>query len=116
MDSKALAAFSRGIAFVRREVNSDLPIQQIAILLRVAEQEGVTMPEIAQSLKMSQASVSKNVRMLSRFVDGTEIKGYDLLRAEQSIENRLRLALTLTAKGAKVLKGLAEIMGARREP
>jgi len=109
MDSRATGDLRKGIAFLRKEVSSELPTQQLAILLEVIAEEGITMPALQKKLYMSSASVSKNIRMLSRFKDGDEIKGYDLLRTEPDLDERRRMAVFPTETGKRIVSEFLDI-------
>lgn len=70
----------RGITkYLRTEVNSELPIQHLAILIEVARKDGITMPEISVNLNMPSGSLSRNIKILSRYMEKNEMKGYDLV-------------------------------------
>ena len=99
---------------VRKYVRTDMPIQQLALLLLVAQagDEGITMSEASQKLGMGQTSVSKNAKMLSRYAEKRgghmEIKGYELIEARPDLLERRRLRMTITPKGIDVLKMIAK--------
>ena len=98
------------ISCVRKNINSDMPMQQLALLLLVAQagDEGITMPEAAVKLSMGQTSVSKNAKMLSQFGEqvGAKviIKGYDLIETRPDLKERRRLCMRLTPKGKEVVE------------
>jgi DNA-binding MarR family transcriptional regulator len=84
------------------------------LLLAVAETPGITMTELIRTLDMSQGAVSRNVKLLSLFierVDGTAVaRGAGLLRTEPVGEGR-SLAVYLTEKGEDLVR---EVVGAVR--
>jgi DNA-binding MarR family transcriptional regulator len=111
-----LATGLRGILlftrYTRRNITLDLPLNQIAVLVAVfgKGEAGETLAGIGEILGgMSQSSVSKNVRALSRFmVPGTDrVVGHDLLRSEPDLVNRKRMRVFLTAKGKELINTLA---------
>ena len=79
---------SRVVNLFRRELNKDLPSQHIAMLLTVAMQPGITMPELCKELDMPQGTVSRNVKLLSsgsgRNGSDSARKGYGLLETDQA--------------------------------
>lgn len=109
MDTK-LRSLRNTVRIVRKEVNHELPIQQLAMLLEVSLNEGVSMSELGRCLNMGQGSVSKNVKLLSQFIDGGELKGFGLLSAEQDMAERRRFIVHTTAKGKAFLAKLAETL------
>jgi DNA-binding MarR family transcriptional regulator len=87
-------------------------MNQLAVLVAVFGKDaaGATLSEIGQLLGgMSQSSVSKNVRALSRFmVPGTDrVVGHDLLRSEPDLANRKRMRVFLTSRGSELVNVLA---------
>ena len=105
---------ARVIEHLRRNINKDLPSQHIAIFLAVAENEGVTMPELIRQLDMPQGTLSRNVKLLSRFMaqenGRTILKGHDLLRTEPVPTGRHALAVFLTDSGKFLLREIQDIM------
>ena len=105
---------ARVIEHFRKNVNKDLPSQHIAIFMAVAENEGVTMPELIRQLDMPQGTLSRNVKLLSRFMaqEGgrTVLKGHDLLRTEPVPTGRHALAVYLTENGKFLLREIEDIM------
>lgn len=107
---------------LRRRVHSDMPTQQVHILLTVADQPGITMPEIAKKLDMNQGTVSRNVKVMGIYAEkpagakakgkkgDAEIRGYDLLRTQPDLYNRKSLAVFLTKKGEQVVKSLTKVV------
>lgn len=109
MDSK-LRSLSRAVRLIRQEVNHELPIQQLAMLLEVSLNEGVSMSELSRSLKMGQGSVSKNVKLMSQFIDAGVLKGFGLLSTSQDLAERRRFIVNTTAKGRDFLQRLAGLL------
>jgi len=106
---------SRVVNLFRRELNKDLPSQHIAMLLTVAMQPGITMPELCKELDMPQGTVSRNVKLLSagasRNGSDSARKGYGLLETDQASTNRYQLSVFLTSKGERLMEQVAELMG-----
>lgn len=102
------------VEHLRKTVNKDFPSQHIAIFLAVAENPGVTMPELIKQLEMPQGTLSRNVKLLSRFMShdngSSSLKGHDLLRTEPVPTGRHALAVYLTDKGRFLLRELQDIM------
>lgn len=103
------------IELFRKQLNKDLPSQHIALLLAVARQPGITMPELCKELDMPQGTVSRNVKLMSHYCDKNEIsttkKGYGLLETDQASDNRYQLAVFLTAAGQELIEELTRIIG-----
>jgi len=96
---------------LRKRISKSMPSQHIALFLAVAENPGITMPELMEFLDMPQGTVSRNVKLLSNYVEReagvTRRKGYNLLRTQPDPENRQILAVHMTGKGHALLKELA---------
>ena len=107
--------FRTVVEFIRKEVNPEFPIQQLSVLLLVAEEEGITQTEISQILSMPQATVSRNVAKLGNKVvqrDGkSKMIGYGLVENRQDVvHDPRRLAVYLTDKGKKFIKDLSILL------
>lgn len=103
------------LKFLRGRLNRDLPIQQAVLLLTVAENPGITMPELMVALDMPQGTVSRNVKALSHSVslqNGIAVpRGYGLVRTMPSVDNRHVLAVYLTGRGEALVEELAQRLG-----
>ena len=103
MTAKDLLRFT---TFVREEVQSDINIQQLDILLRVAANEGITQPDLREQTGLMAGSVSRHLSKLSYYKhprDGSKA-GLGLIRQSQSFENRREFAVFLTTKGKQLIK------------
>ena len=110
-----LTRLSQVIELLRKQLNKDLPSQHIALLLAVAQQPGITMPELCKQLDMPQGTVSRNVKLMSHFCDkkgndGVTKRGYGLLETDQAPSNRYQLAVFLTAEGERLVQKSARAM------
>jgi DNA-binding MarR family transcriptional regulator len=105
-----LPTAARGIIlfthYVRENLTSDFPMNQLALLLAVAREgdQGETLEGLGKALRMFQGSVSKNAKMLSRWAvideDGTRRDyGHGLLRSEPDLIERKRMRVFLTEEG-----------------
>jgi DNA-binding MarR family transcriptional regulator len=119
---REITQLTRAMEILRKKVYAELPIQQIVLLLQVAENEGITMPELAAKCDMPQGTTSRNLRMLSSFVDkgstrgkAAELKGHGLLKTEPSLYNRRSLAVFLTKKGKSVVAQLGKTLQPRAQ-
>jgi len=101
-----LRSIYRVVEIVRQQINKDLPIQQLALFLLVANRPGISMTDICRVLRMPQGSVSRNVKQLGCYLERREglemVKGLDLLRTEPDPENRCRLLVYLTRRGQEL--------------
>lgn len=117
--AKEISTLLKSMELLRKRVYAELPIQQISILLLVADNPGITLPEIAKKLSMEQASTSRNVKALGTYVDRQSAlkdkkaatqKGHQLVRTEPDLYNRRSLACYLTRHGEEVVKQLQKTM------
>ena len=109
-----IARLANVISLLRQQLNKDLPSQHIALLLAVARQPGITMPDLSRTLGMPQGTVSRNVKLMSHYCEnnGSKVgrKGYGLLKSEQAADNRYQLAVSLTAEGEKLMQELVSLL------
>ena len=109
-----ISRLAKVVEHLRKNVNKDLPSQHLAIYLAVAENPGVTMPELIRQLDMPQGTLSRNVKLLSRFMvhekGQSVMKGHDLLRTESVPTGRHALAVYLTDRGEFLLREIEDIM------
>jgi len=103
---------------LRKRVHREMPIQHIVLLLTVAENPGVTMPELVSRLDMPQGTVSRNVKVLSSYVEWengvARSRGRNLLRTLPDAENRHILAVYLTGRGEALVQELARTVNSGR--
>jgi DNA-binding MarR family transcriptional regulator len=101
--------FIKGVQILR-SVSDDMSVRQVAILSTIyhAKDEGITQTEIAEVLQIPQAAVSRNIKAMSRFVNGTrdedpEIRGLDLITCRPDLYEPRRLNCTLTKRGQSLM-------------
>lgn len=108
------------LELVRNKVHRELPIQQLLLLLTVAERPGITMPELMAVLDMPQGTVSRNVKALSHYLEwknGVAVPhGRGLLRTLPDADNRQVLAVYLTGRGDALCEELARLLAAEPVP
>ncbi|RME39344.1 MAG: MarR family transcriptional regulator [Deltaproteobacteria bacterium] len=114
-----VARMFAALELVRRRLNKAIPTQQLSLLLAVAENPGITMPELCRLLDMPQGTVSRNVKMLSHYIDRSaqgvlRPRGYGLLRTQPDRHNPLALAVYLTGKGEALVQEIERILSDRR--
>tara|TARA_B100001250_G_scaffold395315_1_gene400084 strand:+ start:770 stop:1096 length:327 start_codon:yes stop_codon:yes gene_type:complete len=94
-----------------RLIDSGMHAQSMSIFLYVAEYDpkAVAMQEIAQEIGVSQASVSRNVALLSS-TTRYRTKGPNLLQAAEDPNERRSKLVTLTHKGRKFYNDLEKLV------
>lgn len=97
-----MEVFHEFVEFLRKELRTDTPLSHLSILLLVCREEGVTMPEISEKLNISQATVSRSLRLLGKYREKGKMLGHDLVYTQQDLEERRRFAVFLTPKGKKL--------------
>lgn len=107
MIDQTVLSLSRAVRIIRTDLNHELPIQQLAMLLEVSLKEGITMTDLGQALNMGQGSVSKNVKLMSRYLKNEELKGFDLLSTEQDLRERRRFVVHTTPRGKELIEKLS---------
>ncbi|PLX80560.1 MAG: hypothetical protein C0616_08150 [Desulfuromonas sp.] len=102
------------VEFLRGRISKSMPIQHVALFLLVAQKQGITMPDLCEQLSMPQGSLSRNVKLLSRFLEKSNgrmvARGYDLLRTEPSTANPHALAVFLTPKGEDLVEEMVDML------
>ena len=96
-----------------RKLDPDLPIQYALSFLTLAQNEGMSMRELAERLGIAQSSASRNVAALSKWHSFGK-PGLDLVQAEEDPRERRRKIISLTPKGHELIATLREMMD--REP
>jgi DNA-binding MarR family transcriptional regulator len=96
---------------IARAEDPVMPIQMLQTFLAVARQPGITMQQLGEILKTSQASCSRNVAALGKWHKFGE-PGLDLVEAVEDPVERRRKIMFLTPKGrARVQEVLSAVTG-----
>lgn len=104
MNSDKLNFLMQVIA-VLREINPQFKAQTIQTFLYIAANQGCDMADIQRDLKLTQASTSRNVAILSH-VKAKNEPGLGFIRKVIAIDDPKKYRLYLTAKGQKFLNTL----------
>lgn len=98
-----------------REIDPEMQAQSIAVLLKVAKHPlPIKMADIALELGLSQSTVSRNVAFLGEWNRHRE-KGHGFLEAFEDPQERRRKLVKLTAKGARFLTSLSDLVTCKME-
>lgn len=94
-----------------RFIDKGMHAQAMSIFLHVAKHypKEIAMTDIANACDISQASVSRNVALLSSYTR-YKTKGPNLLEAKEDMHERRRKLVSLTNKGLKFYNDLEEIL------
>lgn len=92
-----------------RKVNPEMPIQQMKTLVSIAIEQGRTVTDIANGASLGLASTSRHIEALGEPTKKTP-KALDLVVADYDVMNRRNKIVTLTPKGATVVKSLLHYM------
>lgn len=92
-----------------RTLDPDLPIQYALSFLTVAQNEGMSVGELAERLGIAQSSASRNIAALSRW-HSLGKAGLDLVQAVEDPQERRRKVVTLTDRGRAFLDTLGAIV------
>lgn len=99
-----------------RSLDPDLPIQYALSFLTIAQNEGISIGELAERLGIAQSSASRNVAALSRWHSFGKA-GLDLVESQEDPRERRRKIVSLTDKGRAFLEEMRTIVGsADRKP
>ncbi|GAA4254021.1 winged helix DNA-binding protein [Azospirillum formosense] len=92
-----------------RKLDPDLPIQYALSFMTIAQNEGISIGELAERLGIAQSSASRNVAALSRWHSFGKA-GLDLVQAQEDPRERRRKIVTLTDTGRAFLEELRAIV------
>jgi len=92
-----------------RTLDPDLPIQYALSFMTIAQNEGISIGELAERLGIAQSSASRNVAALSRWHSFGKA-GLDLVMAQEDPRERRRKVVSLTDKGRAFLADLRAIV------
>lgn len=92
-----------------RKLDPDLPIQYALSFMTIAQNEGISIGELADRLGIAQSSASRNVAALSRWHSFGKA-GLDLVQAQEDPRERRRKIVTLTDQGRAFLEELHAIV------
>ncbi|WP_029010868.1 winged helix-turn-helix transcriptional regulator [Azospirillum halopraeferens] len=92
-----------------RTLDPDLPIQYALSFLTIAQNEGISIGELAERLGIAQSSASRNVAALSRWHSFGKA-GLDLVQAQEDPRERRRKIVTLTDRGQAFVADLRGIV------
>lgn len=98
-----------------RTLDPDLPIQYALSFITIAQNEGMSIGELAERLGIAQSSASRNVAALSRWHSFGKA-GFDLVQAQEDPRERRRKVVTLTDKGRGFIDSLRSIVGEPPKP
>ena len=88
-----------------RKLNNEMPVQQMATLLTIALESGITVTDLATKAGLSLAAASRNVEVLGPFQPKRNV-GMGLIQGDYSEDDRRKKTLTLTAKGWRVVNSI----------
>lgn len=98
-----------GVLSHLREIESDMPIQQVVVLAWVALNEGKTQKQLRDSLDMASSTSSRNLAALSK-VHRLGKPGLGMIDWVDSPEDRRQKLLYLSSKGRKFVTEVLKIL------
>jgi DNA-binding MarR family transcriptional regulator len=103
-ESLSLKDYNRWVAFLNifRAIHPRIETQAIHAFLYVAQHEGKTQREIADAVGTTQASISRNLALLSDYTNSP----MHLLTMRESPTDRRQKEYALTTRGRMVLQQL----------
>ena len=113
----SIGMLEKAVKFLRNAVAGDMGLQQVLLFIEVAKHgdDGITQTDLSDILRLSQAVVSRNCRMLARIGKVNSrgeriIVGHDLVEMRPDIFEGRRLNVRLTTHGQQVYNGLLASM------
>jgi DNA-binding MarR family transcriptional regulator len=92
-----------------RRFDPDMPIQYALSFLTIAQNEGLSMGDLAQRLGIAQSSASRNIAALSRWHSFGKA-GHDLVDAQEDPRERRRKIVSLTPRGHRLVAALRALV------
>ncbi len=92
-----------------RRLDPDMPIQYALSFLTIAQNEGLSMGDLAQRLGIAQSSASRNIAALSKWHSFGKA-GHDLVEAHEDPRERRRKIVNLTARGHHLIAVLRALV------
>lgn len=117
--SEAAARFIDAAKGIRRNINCDIPVQQLMILAYIWQHGRASQIEMVKALDMQPAAMSRHCRSLSQYYDrkGTEpvLAGQGLIVGEKNIMDSRSTLYTLTERAESyMLEFFAELAGTKK--
>lgn len=94
-----------------RLLDDAMPLQQFAVFLTVARNDGLTLSDIGEKLHISSSSASRNVQALSDYHWIKPRKGLELVETTIDRMDTRKKVVTLTKKGERLADELVSILG-----
>jgi len=91
-----------------REMNPEFPPQTMLAFLFIADNEGCTMSELADALRVSRPAAGRNAVLLCTKYNGKT--GFGLVDIEVDLTDTKQRTLHLSSKGQTFLKRLNQLM------
>jgi DNA-binding MarR family transcriptional regulator len=98
-----------------RTFDPDMPIQYALSFLTLAQNEGLSMGDLAHRLGIAQSSASRNVAALSKWHSFGK-PGHDLVEAREDPRERRRKIISLTPAGRRLIEALRDIVSGASGP
>ncbi|HVJ53623.1 MAG TPA: MarR family transcriptional regulator [Aliidongia sp.] len=98
-----------------RRFDPDMPIQYALSFLTIAQNEGLSMGDLAQKLGIAQSSASRNIAALSKWHSFGKA-GHDLVEAHEDPRERRRKIVRLTARGHHLIGILRALVAGETIP
>jgi len=98
-----------------RRFDPDMPIQYALSFLTIAQNEGLSMGDLAQRLGIAQSSASRNIAALSRWHSFGK-DGHNLVEAREDPRERRRKIVSLTPRGHHLVATLRALVADQPSP
>ena len=104
------------ILYLRIEVDREFPLQQLHVLIEIADNEGINTNDLTEKVVMQKGPLSRNIKTLSTFGEiepggNVTVHGKDLIEVKRDTVERRLLTYWLTDKGRNVIEHIRKIMG-----
>mgnify|MGYP000612556332 CR=1 FL=1 len=106
MDTLTITNKTMNILNCFKDINCEMPLQQMETFLAVARMGKCTVAELDRHLPQQQQAIARNVRILCAVASPTR-EGFDLIQQVLDIHDSRKRQLTLTDKGERLIKNLA---------
>lgn len=111
-DTQSLSLLLTLLEMIRKEIDTEAPSQMIAVFIRVALNDGITMNALVEETGMSQSSISRNIAALAD-KHRLGFKGHGLVCTMEDPSSRRRKIVSLTPKGKQLKRRVIDILSLR---
>jgi DNA-binding MarR family transcriptional regulator len=93
-----------------REIDKDMPLQQVVLFLSAAKEDGMSLQEICQKYDLAQSTASRNLALLAGIDPKRPDRNQPLVRAFENPMNRRTKIIEPTPEGRQLLNKVLRLL------